>query len=188
MLSAVVLATTACGGRGSGDLVTEDRNVAAFSAVEVGGGINLELEVVPGGEQQVTVTFDDNLLDRVTTEVRGSTLVIGLDGTFTIFGSGRFVSVTTPSLERLTASGGTDVNGSGQIEDYALEASGGTDVNLVDLQAANVDIEVSGGADVSLTATASITGSVSGGADVTVHGDPPNARVDTSGGADVDFR
>ena len=189
LLVAGLLATVAaCGTAGSGNLMTEQRDVGDFDSVRVGGGINLVLEVVPGGSQEVTVTYDDNLLDRVVTEVRGDTLVIENEGSFNIFGGGRFVTVVTPSLELLTASGGADVEGSGSTDGYALEVSGGADVDLRSLQAESVELEASGGADVSVTATESITGSASGGADVTVHGDPANARVETSGGADVDFR
>ena len=44
-----------------------------------------------------------------------------------------------------------------------------------------------GGADVEVFATASVEGEASGGSNVRVVGDPDRSRIDTSGGADVDY-
>jgi hypothetical protein len=58
---------------------------------------------------------------------------------------------------------------------------------LSDLVAETVEVDASGGADVRVHASASIDGEASGGADVRIYGDPDHSRVDTSGGADVDY-
>ena len=181
------LAVAACGLAGSGNLITEARDVPPFEAVEVSSGINLVLKVVPDGVQAVSVTYDDNLLDNIETEVRGNTLVVDVDGAFNTFGSGRFVSVTATSLTSVTASGGSDLDGSGNAGEYSLDVSGGADVDLRELDARTVDVDISGGADVEVAATESIVGEISGGSDVTVFGSPANSRLDVSGGADVDY-
>lgn len=186
-LLALGMALAACGEPGSGNLITESRDVPAFDAVDVSSGLNLVLEVVPDGAQAVSVSYDDNLVDNIVTRVRGNTLVVEVDGAFNTFGSGRVVSVTATSLTSVTASGGSNVDASGEAREYSLNASGGSDVNLRDLDAETVELEVSGGSDVDVTATESIVGEVSGGADVTVFGSPANSRLDVSGGADVDY-
>jgi hypothetical protein len=53
---------------GSGVAATQARNVAAFNSVELAGSNNVVIRV--GEKQSVVVRADDNLLDRVTTEVQ----------------------------------------------------------------------------------------------------------------------
>jgi hypothetical protein len=176
---------TACGPSGSGNLVTEAREVGEFTSLEVSGGIDLRLTVDPSATTSVSVIYDDNLLDRIVTEVDGDTLTVRSRGPFNVFGSGRIVEVTTPTLQSLTASGGSDVDGTGATESLAVEVSGGADLDLGDLVAGTVVLRASGGADVTVNVTDEISGEASGGADVTVRGDPVNQSIDVSGGADV---
>ncbi|HSR43934.1 MAG TPA: DUF2807 domain-containing protein [Acidimicrobiia bacterium] len=189
----VVLAVTlglmvvACGTVGSGDLVTESRSVGSFDGLDVSEGINVNLLVDPGAVPSVSVTFDDNLLSKLVTEVRGGTLVIEFDGSVSILGSGRFVDVTVDSLDSIEVSGGADLNGFGTATDYRLSASGGADVDLAGLDAANVEVDISGGANARVFASVSVVGEASGGAALTVSGDPDQSGIDTSGGANVDF-
>lgn len=182
-----VVALTACGTVGSGDVVTEDRAVGSFDSLDISEGIEVELTVDPGAAPSVVLHFDDNLLDQVVTELRGDTLVIEFEGMLSIVGGDRWVEVVADSLESIEVSGGSDLRGSGTVEGYALRVSGGSDVDLGDLEARSVEIDVSGGSDVQVYASDSIEGEASGGSDVMVLGDPARSRVDTSGGSDVDF-
>ncbi len=177
-MSALVL--SACT-TGSGDIVTEDRTVDDFDRIEISSAVTVELVVEPGAETTVSVTYDDNLIDRVKTEVRSATLVISLDGSVSTLGGGRFVSVTVDSLEALEVSGAVELRGSGEVTSYDLAVSGASDVDLRDLAANDVVIEVDGASEVSIWASQSVTGDVSGASDVTVHGDPGTVNVETSG-------
>jgi hypothetical protein len=168
-------------------VVSEDRNVGSFDSLDISAGVNVELLVDPGAATTVSVSVDDNLLDQLVTEVRGSTLVIEFDGAVTIFAGDHLVSVAVGSLKRIDASGGADLSGTGTTDAYLVDASGGADVDLSDLEARDVEVFVSGGADVRVFATDSVEGEASGGAHVTVFGDPDRSRIDTSGGADVDY-
>jgi hypothetical protein len=51
--------------------------------------------------------------------------------------------------------------------------------------AMNVEVSASGGADVAVHATKSLTVNASGGADVSYCGNPESKDIDRSGGADV---
>ncbi len=166
---AVVMAAallTVCGPRGSGNIVTETRDVGEFASLEVSGGIDLRLTVDPSATTSVAVIYEDNVLDRIVTEVDGDTLVVGSRGSFNVFGSGRMVKVTMPTLDSLTASGGTDVDGSGVAESLSVEVSGGTDADLAELVVGAMVLHASGGADVTVNVTDEISGDASGGADV----------------------
>ena len=182
VMSALVL--SACT-TGSGDIVTEDRTVDEFDRIEISSAVTVELVVEPGAETTVSVVYDDNLIDRVKTEVRSATLFISVDGNIAAFGDGRFVSVTVDSLEAIEVSGAVDLKGSGELDTYDLTVSGASDVDLRDLIANEVIIQVEGASEVSIWASQSVTGDVSGASDVTVHGDPGNVNVETSGVSDL---
>ena len=183
VVAAVLIA--ACGPIGSGDLVSEDREVGEFEGIQVSGGIDLVLTVDPAADVSVTVVYDDNLLERIETEVEGTTLVIRSRGSYSVSGPGRHVEVTTPALEELAASGGSDVDGSGTLDMLVIAASGGSDLDLSDLVAGSVSVNASGGSDVTVNVTEEVVGSASGGSNLTILGDPTSQRVDVSGGADV---
>lgn len=186
-LLTVAVTLVGCGTVGSGDAVTERRTVDSFDSLDISAGINVELVVEPGAAQSVEVFFDDNLLDKVVTEIRGDTLVVQFDGSVSIFGSGRYVSVVAGELIDIEVSGGADLTGSGEADSYVLRASGGADVDLADLVAESVEVDASGGSDVRIYASESVEGEASGGSNVRIYGDPARSRVDTSGGADVDY-
>lgn len=184
-LSATLLA--ACN-PGSGNVVTETREVADFEAIAIGSALTVRLEVKPGAKTEVVVNYDDNLIDRVITEVSGGILTIDVDGSMSTFGGGRYVSVVVDSLESLEISGASNLDGVGEIDSYRLLASGAADVDLRDVIASDISIEISGSSDVSIHASNSVAGEVSGASDVTIYGDPSNVRVDTGGTSDLELK
>ncbi len=179
------IALAACGTAGSGTIVSSVREASGFEGIEVSDGLNLEVDVAAGLAYSVTVNYDDNIIDRVITRVVGGTLVIEFDGDVNFTGSGRSVVVTMPQLASLDASGGASVSAEGATDRISIEASGGSSVSTGGLQATDVVIDASGGASVTLFATASVTGEASGGSSVDVLGAPGVVDVDTSGGSNV---
>jgi Putative auto-transporter adhesin, head GIN domain len=186
-LSLALLA--ACGPTGSGDIVSEERLVSPTAVrIEVSGGIALRFTVDPEADFAVTVHYDDNVIDRIKTEVVGDTLRIYNEGNYSTFGGGdRFVEVTVNSLLGLEASGGSSVLGQGEASTVEVEASGGADVDLGTLPVAEMTLQASGGANVVVNVTQAITGEASGGADVLVQGEPAQQSLETSGGAEVSY-
>lgn len=59
---------------GSGNIVTETRNVSGFDGVTVTGAGNILID--QSGAESLTITTDDNLLQYITTEIRDGKLVI----------------------------------------------------------------------------------------------------------------
>ncbi len=92
-------------------------------------------------------------------------------------------------VETLTvsASGGVQLELAGRAGQAVWDASGGVDVKAPKLLARTVTLDASGGCELDLSASEAVTGDVSGGVDVTIHGDPPKSRVRASGGADVRY-
>lgn len=190
-----LILVTACGVhgvggvKGSGNLITETREVGSFTRIAVSGGANVELTVDPNLTQSVSVTYDDNVIRFIVTEVDSNTLVIDTRGSFsTTGGPRRLVMVVINDIEVIMTRDGADVTGNGVTESYRLRASDGSDVDLVDLQATSVEIDASGGTNVWVFASESITVEASGAADVEVFGSPVNVNISESGAADVSLR
>ena len=189
LLAALVLHVAACDGEvASGEIVTEERSVGAFDGLDIRDGVNVELTVDASTDPSVSVTYDDNVLDNVITRVSGDMLVIEFSGSVASFGGrGRVVNVVVDSIDQIEVSGGANLTASGSIGSYTVEASGGANADLSDLEAASIEVQVSGGANVEVFATEEIEGDASGGANLTIVGSPGTVAVDTSGGANVDI-
>ena len=191
----VFLATLAAchgvgGTKGSGNLITETREVGSFTRIDVRGGANVELTVDPSLSQSVSVTYDDNIIEFIVTEVDGGTLVIDTRGSFSITTNGlrRLVTVATGDIDEITTRDGADVIGNGVTESYRLRASDGSDVDLFELHASSVEVDASGGTDIWVFASESITVEASGAADVEVSGSPANVYISESGAAEITIR
>ena len=94
--------TSSAGLHGSGIAATQLRTVPSFTAIDLAGGNNVTVQV--GAKQAVVVGADDNLIDRVTTDVQRGTLVLGTKGSFSTERP-MTVDVTVPTLETVVLSG-----------------------------------------------------------------------------------
>ena len=84
MLAAVIV-TTACNANivnGSGDLITETREVSDFNGINLSG--SGEVIVTQGDTESLTVETDDNVMEHVKSEVRGATLHLGFEEGFNL--------------------------------------------------------------------------------------------------------
>ena len=185
VLLAAVFGVSACGGTGSGDLVSQQRTVGPFDSVRIDSALNVELVVDPSADHSVSVTYDDNVIDQITTQVEGNTLVVELDQKITLSGSGLLVMITMSTLRDLTVSSAVNLKGTGETDSYQLTVSGASDVDLGGITANDVALEVTGVSDVRVHATGSVTGAVSGTSEVTVIGGPTNVTVDTGSLSDL---
>lgn len=76
-MTLTALLFTAClGKRGSGNLITEEREVSDFDRVELAS--DGELMLTQGGSESLIIEAEDNVMSYITSEVRGGTLVLGL--------------------------------------------------------------------------------------------------------------
>ena len=157
------------GEKGSGNLATETREVAAFSELDISSAVNVDLTVDASVGHSVTVTYDDNLLDKLVTRVAGDTLVIELQGSVNLTGGAdRSVTVTMPDVTSIDVSGASSVTATGSTASYRLDASGASQVDLRNLEVVDAEIDVSGASNVDVFATGTVSGSASGASDVTI--------------------
>lgn len=184
---------------GSGVPATQARYVAAFTSVELAGSNNVVIRL--GEKQSVVVSADDNLLDRVTTEVRSGKLVIANSPGSLTTKSPMSVAVNVPTLSALTltGSGNIVVNGieteslkvtlpgsgtltaSGTAKRLDVTVSGSGMVQFTQLVANDVRAVVSGSGRIFITATKSLDASVSGDGAILYAGNPQDVTKSVTG-------
>ena len=185
LLAALALTAVGCGSTASGSIVSETREVGSFDRIEVSSGIAVEVTVDPAAPAGVTSIYDDNLQDKIITEVNGDTLVIEVRGNVIAPGSGRMVEVTMPVLVGLAADGGASVQGVGAADELELKAEGGATVDLEDMTVQTLDVGLDGGSNATVNALLAITGQVTGGATLMLTNSPASRDLDVSGGGQV---
>lgn len=184
---------------GSGVPATQVRNVAAFNSIELAGSNKLVIRI--GEKQSVVVRADNNLLDRVTTEVRSGKLVIAnTPGSFTpkspmsveanvptlnaltLTGSGNIVvnDIEAESLEVSLPGSGT-LTGSGTVTRLDVTVSGSGTMQFPRLVANDVRAVVSGSGSIVITATESLDASVSGSGAILYAGNPQDVTKSVTG-------
>jgi len=184
---------------GSGVPVTQARDVASFTSVELAGSNNVVVRV--GASQSVVVKAGDNLIDRVTTEVMSGTLVIGnTPGSFSTK-SPMSVEVTVPRLNALTLTGSgnivvddieaeslkVDLPGSGTLTGTGtatrldVTVGGSGVVQFTQLVAKDVRAAVSGSGSIFITATKSLDASISGSGVIVCTGNPQDVTRSVTG-------
>jgi len=185
LLAALVLTAVGCGSTGSGDIVSETREVGSFDRIDVSSGISVEITVDPAAPAGVASIYDDNLQDRIITEVNGNTLVIEVRGNVIAPGSGRMVRVAMPALIGLFADGGATVDGTGTADHLELRAEGGAAVDFEDMTVQTMNVGLDGGSTATVNPLQEVTGRVTGGATLTLTNGPASRDLDVSGGGKV---
>jgi hypothetical protein len=172
------------------DANAEKRNVAGFHVIEVSGGIDLFLSQ---GEEAVAVSASKTeYRDKIITEVKDGVLKIRFDWKSNVkmdWGNHKLKAyVSVKKLDRLNASGGTDISIDGILKATKLDMhiSGGSDFKGK-VESDDLDIQASGGSDVSISGKAAkLTIDVSGGSDFSGYDLASDiCNVEASGGSDV---
>ncbi|SKB33312.1 head GIN domain-containing protein [Daejeonella lutea] len=133
---------------GSGNQVSETRDVGSFTRVETSGSIKVILK--QGPVNSLKITADDNIMKELETYVRGNRLIIDLDGSFCDVGP-ITVFVTSKEYQGIEASGAVEILGDGKltVNDFDLDLSGSSKVDL-EINAANVKTSSSGASEIFL--------------------------------------
>ena len=185
LLGALVLTAVACGSTGSGDVVSETREVGSFDRIEVSSGIAVEIIVDPTAPAEVVSIYDDNLQDKILTTVNDDTLVVEVRGNVIAPGSGRMVKVAMPVLIGLFADGGASVHGEGAADELELRAEGGAAIDFEDMIVQTMTVGMEGGSTATVNPALEVTGQVTGGATLTLANSPASRDLDVSGGGKV---
>lgn len=135
---------------GNGNVVTEERDVSGFSAVDLGGIGNLEIEI--GDQETLRIEAEENLLPYLEVEVRGDTLWIGIrENTNLNPTRGIHYYLTVRELS------GVNVSGLGSItapplsaSEFSTSISGSGNITLAGLEANGINAQISGLGDLTI--------------------------------------
>jgi hypothetical protein len=186
------------GVRGSGVPASQTRTVPSFGAIDLTGSSNIRVRVGP--RQKVVVNADDNLIDRVTTDVRGGVLVVSERGNFSTKRP-LTVNVTVPTLTAvgLIGSGAINVVGvdartftaelpgsglltvSGTAQGLHATLAGSGSMQLRHLTARSVTATVPGSGRLAVHATHALNASVPGHGLIVYTGEPKTLDRSVSG-------
>lgn len=190
---------------GSGELTTEERDVKSFDKIESSGSYDIYVQV--GEEQNIEITYDDNLIDLIITRVSGKTLKISSEGTYSSRNTCR-IDITVPELEKVYLSGSGDIEivdlnetsfifklsgsgdlrASGKVEELEIRLSGSGDIDTRELMAKDTYCKVSGSGSIKVRAEEYFDGSVSGSGNIYYYGEPDHISTHVSGSGRIKKR
>ncbi|MRT93169.1 head GIN domain-containing protein [Ancylomarina sp. 16SWW S1-10-2] len=190
-LFALALGTTSCvnaqfsGEKGNGNVVKQDREIGHFTAISAGTG--LDVFVVQGETEAVTVEADENLQDNIITEVRGGKLIVKVEDRIRK-AKAKSVYITLVNVNKINISSGCDFETKStlNVKELDIEVSSGADAKL-DIHADKLSCSVSSGADADLWGTANyFYAKASSGSDLDAHKlTAKTCKAKASSGADV---
>ena len=147
---------TACGVRtiqGSGNVITERRDVSGFDSVSI-IGIG-QVIITQGDEESLTIEADDNLMEYITSEVRGSTLELGFTDNVSIDPTAQIVfRVNAKNLKALKTTGTSSMEMKKLNTDrLEISKSGTGGITIDELTATDLVVSAEGTGKIKLVGT-----------------------------------
>lgn len=140
--------------RGSGNLVTESREVSDFDKVRLDGAGRLF--ITQGEEESLEIEAEDNIIDKLTSDVQDGMLVLGYEDqpwrTTVIPTNGITYTLTVKDLTGLTFNGAGDLEMS-TLETTSLdvEINGAGQLTIDDLTAEDLKVHIAGASTISVS-------------------------------------
>jgi hypothetical protein len=188
--------------QGTGDVVTDIRDLPPFTRVSVAGGFKVILG--EGEQQQVSVGAQQNLLEAIRTEVVDGQLIVtiptpGVNATQPLSLTVRATAIDSVALSNgavgylehtggdlnLDVSGGTRITVIGTTPDLRLTASSGSHAMLGELEAQDAQVNLNDGSAAELNVAGSLTGVADGGSTIQLTAAPAMVSVETKSGASI---
>ena len=184
---------------GSGNFVTKHRKLNAFDNLQI--NISADIDYIASDEYKIELSADDNIIAALSTDVRGNSLVVDTDQSFTtrsrihvvIYGPTALKSIEIDgssdiSLKGLSSNsfnisldGTGDIKAEGSVRDLTIDVDGSGSVNTKALQADNVSIDVDGSTNVTVTANTKLDVTIDGVSNVTYYGNPSSINKSVDG-------
>ena len=144
---------SACGLRtikGSGDVITESREVSGFDGVSH-TGIGRVI-ITQGDKESLTIEADDNLLEHITSEVKNGTLELGFTDNVTINSASPITfTVGVKDLKELDSTGTGSIEiGELSADNLSISTSGTGSISIGTLTATDLVINAEGTGDIKL--------------------------------------
>jgi hypothetical protein len=187
-VAALVVVGAACNSvGGSGNVVSRQIEVSAFSRLEVSASFTATVSV--GDAEAVTVRIDDNLVDTLDVHVSGDTLHVGLRSGTSVTNATLEADVTVRSLSAIDVSGAAAVTLADPLtaDAFSVVASGASRLTGA-LEIGDGRMELSGASDVELSGSATtFTVTLSGASSLSAEQlTIDELEIDLSGASDGD--
>jgi len=177
----------------SGEVITEEKDFAGFTHVDVGSAF--EVEINKSDSFSVIISADESLFDYVEVSKIGETLKIYLKPRhiftdFTIGAKTLKAEITMPALYGLQISGASKgtITGFKSSDDFSLDVSGASSLETVDIEVDDVTFDVSGASGASGDMTADdVQFVVSGASSIELSGSADSITLEVSGASRVDL-
>ncbi len=169
---------------GNGNVVEENRKTRDFNEIEASRGINVYIS--QGEITKVVVKADKNLLEIIETRNEGDKLVVTAKQNIRRAKS-KNVYVTTPKVDEIKSSSGSNVYSETKIVSKELELSASSGSNMtLEINSENVDVSASSGSNIKLQATAkNLESSASAGSNIRIEGNSDFFTAKVSSGANI---
>lgn len=172
--------------KGEGDIVKQEINLSDFEGIEL--AIGADVVLAQGKTQKVVIEGQQNIIDNIEKEVKGSSWKIGYDKNVknakpvTIY-------ITLPKFSDIAFSGSGSISTKGKFSglgDLDIAMSGSGDIQL-EVEADDIDLAMSGSGDVELSGSGkSLDVAISGSGNVDATSLPVSGcAVAISGSGDV---
>jgi hypothetical protein len=148
----------------------ENRNVGVFSSINF--AISGDLYLSQGDKNEVVIEADSDILEKITTEVKGNTLTIEFDKWYNYRGNGKInVYITTKNIEKIMLTGSGNIINKTAINspDLVLVVTGSGKILFDNLTTQNIESTISGSGDIKLkssTKAKSVEAVITGSGDI----------------------
>ena len=177
--------------QGSGKVTTENRTVSGYDSISLSGSGKLEIE--QNGSEALSISADDNLLQYLTSEVKGHELVLEVKSGYNLSPSKPIVfKVGAKDLKSVSCAGDTNATLKGiHTEELKLSMAGSGDISAEGaadhqeisiagsgkyvgggLKSKDTKINISGSGDAVLAASDSLDVTIAGSGSIKYFGDP----------------
>jgi len=178
--------------RGSGVMKTEARKIEPFTSIVLTDVESSYLVIEQTGEESLTITAEENLLEMFTSEVRDGVLYLSFKKGNSFHGKRPTYKVTVKDLRRIHVQGGAAIeasklngeklsiliegaaggNLSGRVDDLTIEIKGAGWLSAGELKAKRARVSVEGAGKVTVNASDELDADVSGAGIVWYIGEP----------------
>jgi len=192
------------GVRGSGQITTDQRTIAAFSEIQADGLFQIEWH---SGAPAVSITTDRNLLGYIHTQNIDNRLRIHSErhlwpthGIKVVVSSPTRTAAKLTGATRLTAnqltgtkfavqsSGAATVTLDGAVDELLADMTGASELKAESLRTKTAELSTTGAADADIAVSEILKVSITGAGKVTYSGNPPTIEKQITGAGSIRHR
>lgn len=188
LFAAIIVAFTSCRRlHGSGNIITEKKQVDNFKGISAGGAFEVELKTGP--TTSVVIETDDNLMKQVQVRVSGDVLHIETKSNYSITDGHFKAYITAPEINSIKSSGAANIKAMDVLKSTGkirFDASGAGNIKA-EVDAPEIETEASGAGNIELTGrTRDYKADASGAGNIkTKNLQTENADIEASGAGNV---